>query len=441
MKVLHLRYKVAAIALFGATSLVIFVLLFRAAGGDIAPGTPYSVSVVVPNAYNLVPNADVRASGVRVGRVADIVPRGSAAELRLELDERVAPVFRDATVLVRTKTLVGESYLGLEPGTPRAGSLPDGGRLSARAAGEAVQLDDILGGLDAPTRRQVRRTLAGLARGLGGRGEELNETLGALRDVSRRGDRLTTVLGAQRHHLARLVDDTGGVLSAIGEREGDLRTLVRGSRAAASAVARRDAALHEGLGRVPGTLRQADRSIRVLQAFSGRAVPVVQDLRRASGDLTGAVRRLEPASRAGRELVEELARLVPVADPLLTALSRFSVTVSPSLRGIDDALREVNPVLRHLEPFSREIGAFFANQGAWNEISDATGRIGRVQGVFSERALAQYTPEMKRAVEALLDVGALRTFHDQQTNAYPRPGDIAKPLPGENNFVRVQRDP
>ncbi len=440
MMVRNLRLKLLAIAAFTAVAAGIFLLLFRAAGGEIGGSRRYAVSVVVPNAYNLVPNADVRAAGVKVGRVADIAPRGSAADLRLELDRRVAPVGRDARVLVRTKTLVGESYVALDPGSRRRGTLPDGGRLSADAAGTSVQLDDILGTLDPRTRRAVRRSLRGSAAGLAGHGDELNASLGALRDTARSGGRLTAALVAQRPQLAALVDDTGTVLDAIGRREADLQRLVRGARTTAGAVRARDARLREALGLLPATLRQAETSLGVLQRFALRATPVVADVTASSGDLATAVRALEPAARTGRRAVDELRRAVPVGDALLAGLTDFAAAARPAVGGLDDSLRQVNPVLRYLAPYSREIGAFFANQGAWNEVTDATGHVGRVQGVLSERAFAQTTPETKRAIEALLDVGILRKLHDQGENSYPAPGTVARPRPGHANFTRVQED-
>ena len=76
--------------------------------------------------------ADVRISGVPVGKVKTIEPdkHTGRATVTIELESRYAPLPTDARAILRQKTLLGETYVELTPGTRsaparsrRAGSL------------------------------------------------------------------------------------------------------------------------------------------------------------------------------------------------------------------------------------------------------------------------------------------------------------------------------
>src|SRR4051794_33479090 len=150
MRVSHLAGKMLGLGLVTAGAIAILVYYYGAAGGRLPlSGKGYTVGATVREPQGLVKHADVRASGVKVGSVEQITPVGSSARLQLRLDKDVSPVYRDATVLVRQKTLVGENYIELTRGHPRAGRLPEGGTLPISHDQDAVPLDRILNSLDA----------------------------------------------------------------------------------------------------------------------------------------------------------------------------------------------------------------------------------------------------------------------------------------------------
>src|SRR4051794_18670502 len=215
-----MRLKIAGLVGFTGVCLLTFLALFEMAGGRMPLHHPYEVKALVPEPLNLVPNADVRRDGIKIGRVRAVDPRGADAALTLEIDDpKQTPIHRDATIKVRTKTLVGESYIDLDPGTPRAGAMPNGGGLPLAASDEVVPIERIFSMLDRRTRGDVRRMLRGLGGGLAGRGDELNRLFGAMRPTVADGGRLMEVLEPQRAQLAALVQNTGHVMSAFGERD------------------------------------------------------------------------------------------------------------------------------------------------------------------------------------------------------------------------------
>src|ERR1700693_5266312 len=77
----------------------------------------------------LVPNADVRISGVNVGKVTAVANRGVYSFVTMDLQQQYAPIPAGTRAILRQKTLLGEAFIALSPGTRSARRLPDGGTL------------------------------------------------------------------------------------------------------------------------------------------------------------------------------------------------------------------------------------------------------------------------------------------------------------------------
>lgn len=440
MKVQHIGPKLIGIGAFTALCLTIFVGLLFTTGYRAPWSNPYTLTVRVPKALQLVNNSDVRASGVKVGKVAKITDRGSQSDLELELDPKALPVYRDALVQVRTKTLVGENYIDLTRGSPRAGALPSGSKLPGSRAGETVQVDQILDALDPETRRHVQRTVRSFGAGLDGRGADLNASLAALQPTFQDGSRLMGVLAAQRTQLASLVQDAGDVMRSFGERSDAVRTLAAKLRQTAEAAASRDGEIRETVNELGPTLTQVRRSVTALGSLSRTATPVTSDLESSAADLVPAIRDLTPAARASRALVTEVRRILPDAEPLVRNLRVFATTAQPLAPAIDALLRQINPALAYLAPYNREFGAFFANVGALVDTHDALGQLGRVHALVSEASLVNWSPAMRKALEALLTTSGLSKFKYHWTNPYPAPGTVGDPKPATGDYTRVMPD-
>src|SRR5207302_1789612 len=99
--------------------------------------------------------ADVRIAGVNVGKVVTTTldSSGNRTLATIQMDRQYAPVRKDTKAILRTKTILGETYVELTPGTPNSPSLPDGGTLNPGKVVAAVQIDQVFNALDAPTRR------------------------------------------------------------------------------------------------------------------------------------------------------------------------------------------------------------------------------------------------------------------------------------------------
>src|SRR3712207_3753412 len=113
--------RLLTMVVFALSCFGLLLFLWLAFGGPI-PLKPkgYRVEVAIAEANQLAIEADVRSSGVSVGKVRAKRKAGTGNKtiVALELDRAVAPLDADARVIMRSKTILGEKYLEMTRGTP-----------------------------------------------------------------------------------------------------------------------------------------------------------------------------------------------------------------------------------------------------------------------------------------------------------------------------------
>ena len=86
----------------------------------------YSLTANVPNANGLVRGNEVRMGGSRIGVVTEIKTRPPGERRRrgqpeLELDERIIPLPKDSTLIIRPRSALGLKYVEITKGTSKQG--------------------------------------------------------------------------------------------------------------------------------------------------------------------------------------------------------------------------------------------------------------------------------------------------------------------------------
>jgi virulence factor Mce-like protein len=390
-------------------------------------GHLYTVTAEVQDPQGLLKHADVRAAGVKVGSVSEITntsaQSGTMTLVQMQLDGSYAPVYRNATVLVRQKTLVGENYIEITRGTPSRGKVSDGGSLPISQDLQSVPLDKILNALTPKVRRQTQADLQVLGAGLNHEGKNLNQFLGVLQPTVYNGGQVLGVLNSQRTQLADAVAQTGTVLQALANRTDDLRSLIRSGEQTAAAVAARDGALSQSLVDLPGTLAQARTSVAALSSFSADATPVIANLRVAVARLLPTMQALAPTAAAARTLFNDLPPFLRVANPLLTNLKALARVGKPAIPAIDSLMRQADPALNYLKPYYRDIGSLLQNFGGTIQREKISGTyIGRCLCPLSAESYTGLTPAEQKLVQALIKAGGLGPIASPGINPLRQPG-------------------
>lgn len=123
----------------------IFILTFRVASLESSgAGKGYRVTADFGDIGGLRNGASVTIAGVRVGRVRDIViePTTFQARASLELGMEYANIPKDTSAKILTAGVLGEKYIGLEPGADDA-VLKEGDHIIHTQS--AVVLENIVG--------------------------------------------------------------------------------------------------------------------------------------------------------------------------------------------------------------------------------------------------------------------------------------------------------
>src|SRR4051795_4923308 len=138
--------RILVMVVFALSCFGLLLFLWLSFGGPV-PLVPkgYQVHASFSEATTLATEADVRISGVPVGKVKtiDADKQTGRSDVVIQIDNRYAPLPDDTRATLRQKTLLGETYVELTPGTKSAATIPESGSLSAGAVADSVQLDEI----------------------------------------------------------------------------------------------------------------------------------------------------------------------------------------------------------------------------------------------------------------------------------------------------------
>jgi phospholipid/cholesterol/gamma-HCH transport system substrate-binding protein len=395
IKTIPTAKRLAAMIIFTLTSFGGLLYLWLAFGGSI-PLKPegYRFNVRFPEATQLGAQADVRISGVSVGKVVRIAPSsGNRTRATIQLQPRYAPIPRDAKAILRLKTLLGETYVELTPGTRSGPTLPEGGALSDAAVSKTVELDEILRTFDPQTREAFQTWMQAQAGGVEGRGADINATLGQFPGFVEKFDDLFAMLDAQRSATAKTVSQTAEVFDAISAREGELRGLVADSQRLFSVTGKRNRDLAAIFQALPRFERESTRTLPLLTAFGERADPVVRQLQPAADEMAPTFDALRELSPQLDGVFSQLGDVVDASKAGLPAFEQILGDIPPLLSDFSPFLRNANPIVDYIGRNKREVTAFFANLTGASLARDVGGLDGTTDLVHYLRTSQTLSPE------------------------------------------------
>ncbi|MGH9001998.1 MAG: MlaD family protein, partial [Acidimicrobiia bacterium] len=282
------RARSATVAAFVAFMALIFGVLWVNFGGNI-PGVTggYRVTAVLADTQNLVYDSEVRIAGVPVGKIRDLRRTPDGVEVGMEVRGEAVPLHEGATVVLRAKTLIEETYLEVTDGT--GAPLPDGGRLPASAEQLSVKFDDLLDTLPPETRETLASAVRRLGAATEGQADSLSATLAALGRLGRDGHDALDVLAAQSDDLSALVRETTELLAVLDEGEGQIARMVTAAERLTRASASRDDKLAETMRLLPGLLDRTRAASPPVRQLAGALTPLAEPLRAAAPDLNAAL--------------------------------------------------------------------------------------------------------------------------------------------------------
>jgi len=371
--------RIAVMVLFALSCFGLLLYLWTAFGGP-TPLKPrgYHFYATFDEATQLAVQADVRISGVSVGKVVK-TQTGNDGRTRAEiaLEDKHAPLPRDARAILRLKTLLGETYVELTPGSAGVPTLPERGTLARANVASTVELDEVLRTFDERTRAQLKTWVTSWSRSLRGRGQDLSDALGNLPGAAEDTTSVLRVLNTQEAAVSRLVHDSGVVFSAVGRDENAVRTLITAGDRVLATTARRDGDITDTLQILPTTLRELRPTLAVAEATAAEAAPVIRALRPVAPLLRPTLASLDALAPDARALFRDLDPLIAVSRTGLPAATRLVRAVEPLVEVLHPIARDLAPVADYLGIYRNEVVTMFANVAAAAEASFTAPGSGR----------------------------------------------------------------
>jgi phospholipid/cholesterol/gamma-HCH transport system substrate-binding protein len=280
----------------------------------------FTLHAVVRNSYNVRGGDPVRVNGVDVGQVAGVSADGDASKITFTLDNAALPIHRDATLRIRDRLfLEGSYYLQLDPGTPEAPTLGDGGTIPVSRTSGPVQFYQLLSVFSSQVREALGSSLEALNQGFGqspGQPRSRSGAAGLKQFATQLAPLLsdTAVItralrGTAPFDLARLLHSSQSVTGTLNANSFELVGLVDGLDRTSTALASSDGALAHTISGLDQTLVAAPPALRAVS----RALPAVD--------------------RLARVLTPSLGQAPPLLDHLTSVVGRLAAALSPMQRG------------------------------------------------------------------------------------------------------------
>ncbi len=380
---------------FALSCFALLLFLWITFGGAV-PFKPesYRFTADFPEALTLQKEADVRVGGVSVGKVKDLElpPEENATRAVIEIDPQYAPISSDAQAILRSKTLLGETYVELTTGSQTNGEdgdgddtataqsgaidvgqisgddaphpIDEGGHLEDSQVADQTQIDEIFQALDDETRQAFQLWMKNSGIAVNGRGLDLNDAFGNFGPFTDDASDVLGTLREQEEALRGVVRNTGAVFAALTAREEALTGAVVGSDRTLRGLAARDEALAETFQIFPTFQIESRLTLERLEKFANKARPLFHDLRPVARDLSPTLRDVRRLSPHLRRLFKSFDPLIKASATGLPSLKRFLDQLKPVMVNLDPFLANFTPIIRYLDFYAPVVVDFLGNPAA-----------------------------------------------------------------------------
>ncbi|MFZ1996087.1 MAG: MlaD family protein [Solirubrobacteraceae bacterium] len=342
----------------------------------------------------------VTIAGVQVGQVGGVSLHNGQAVVTMNIYKQYAPIYRNATVLLRPRTPLKDMYLALDPGTRSAGRVPNGGILSAANTQPDVDLSEILSSLDSDTRNYLVLLLSAGAQAFHNPGArqtapsasavaDLRGTLKRFEPLDRDTKRFATLLATRQANIRRAIHNLNLVTNAFGGVESQLTSLISASDTNFSAIAANDAQLQQTLTEFPPTLQQSIDTLNKVRGFATASTTTLQQLEPFARNLGPALKASRPLFRDTTPVIANQLRPFSVAvQPLARTLAAGAPKLKTTIPALTSSISVLNTLfneLAHQPPSGQQSYLFW---GSWLahiadslvSAQDANGAV--LQGIF-----------------------------------------------------------
>jgi phospholipid/cholesterol/gamma-HCH transport system substrate-binding protein len=418
--------ELLTMVLFALSCFGLLVFLWSTFGGTVplhAKG--YRFHARFTDAITLTAQTDVRISGVSVGKVVKTSLRDGLTDAEIQVAPRYAPLPVATRAILRSKTLLGETFVELSAAPRRAPWVREGGAIPARQVQRQIQLDTVLGAFDPATRKDFSSWLTAWEAAMRDRAPDLSAALGNGPALAEQADGTLAVLDANRRALGAVISDGGEVLAVFGRRQRAVQNLLRDADTVFTTTARRDRALRATLRILPLFLRRLRGTADDLQHLTRELAPVITTLEPAAPMLGPALRSTISLAPQAQSLFRELGPVLRAADAGLPAASRTVRAARPLVAQVEPLARNLLPIAQYLALYKQEVTGSWAKLAAAFQAQTPAERPGGPPVHYARGLLPLGTENL---------IAAPRRSPTNRSSAYPLPRNFDKLASGADSF-------
>lgn len=389
-----------------ATVLTVMVAVFLAYNANSGlPFVPtFHVSMLAPDAAELIKGNEVQIAGKHVGIVTSVAPVArqgqSYAKIGLQLEKQVEPLPVDTSAQIRLRSNLGLKFVELYPGRSRT-AIPDGGSLKPSLVAPVVDLDDLLNTFDAPTRAALKGVITDNGNGFAGRGSSFNDGLQSLPALTRNLDNVGQVLSNPQTRLAGFVQGLSSAAQTVAPVSGQLADLVGAGARTLEAIKPADlaATINQAAVTEQAALPSLAPTSALLKAgtdFLVSAEPGLRLLPTAAPPFTRTLQIAGPVLARARTLATGISGVIEA----LQRVAKLPDTTD-SLVQLTQALRTTIPTLTYVNPMQTQCNYL----GLWTRNIDSTISQGDQLGTWFRATI------IENPLEDLPSAGPSPTLH------------------------------
>lgn len=287
----------------------------------------------------------VTVSGVTVGQISGVRLTDGVPVVTMNIDPQYANrIYPNASLLLRPKTGLQDMVAELDPGSRSSGPhLDSGATLSSGNTLPTVNLDEVLGQLDADTRAELMSLVTGAGQALQRKGgQEFGNVLRDFEPLSRDVLKASHLVALRSTELRTLMGHLSQIATELGDNENALTSFVQGNAGTWHAFAQQDRNLQQLIRLLPPALRSTNTAL-------GRATTLGHTMQSAFGQLLPSARSLGPTLADLRPFFNQTAPVIR------DQLRPFSVKAQPTARLLAPATEKLAKSTPGLTTLSREL--------------------------------------------------------------------------------------
>jgi len=329
---------------------------------------PHHVQARFESAFNLVSGLAVSVDGQEVGKISKVEYDGGGALVEIGInDERFWPLRTGTRLVSRWGTTIGSGTrrIDLVPGPAANPPLPEGGAIPASDTQAAVDLDHVFNSLNKSVRGDLRRSMASMDEGLGGRGRQLN---GALRSASggveATGDVMEDLV-RDTFALRAFLTNTHRLTDTLADRAPAVQGLITVAAQTFATFADNTRATQDSIAEVAPTMRAARTTLARVDSSVGK----LDALTRA---LAPGAKRLKPLARTTRRALTELRSTLPSATDTVVSATKASPRIvellnaaTPFAKLAPDVFGGLAPIVGCMRPYAPEAAGAIVGAAGW----------------------------------------------------------------------------